>query len=71
MPLLAPRLAAWETMRHSAGDRIEHHIQAGVAAHNDIMIVNAQHLCKQLPHFRQSIAQAVIAAVVSGGGVYI
>ncbi len=66
--LLAPRPAPRKAVRHPARDGVEHHVQAGVSPHNHVFLVHFHHIRKQAPHLRKAVGQAVVAAVVPGGG---
>ena len=65
--LMHPGLAVAEAMRHGAGDNVKHHVEARVAADNDIVIIDAHHFCKQQAKLRQAVGHAVVAAVLPRG----
>ena len=65
--LTAPGLAACKAVGHGTGNGIEHHIQAGVASHNDLLSGHTEQLTKQRLHLRKAVGHAVVAAIFSGG----
>ena len=61
---LVPRLAALgNRLGHQTGNGVEHHIQAGAAAHHHILIVNAENIAEQPAAFLNSLQNAVVAAI--------
>ena len=67
MLLTAPRLAAAKAMGHSAGNGIEHHVQAGVTSHNHLLSRHIHQLSKQSLHLRQAIGHTIVAAIIPIG----
>ena len=65
--LTAPRLASREAVRHAAGNKIEHHVQAGISADNHVFRLYSHHLRENITHFRQAVRHTVVAAVHPGG----
>ena len=60
---LHPRLCAQQAVQHGVAEDIEHHGQAAVAAHHDLLRPRADHTGQQGFCFGNAVQPAVIAAV--------
>ncbi len=60
---LHPRLCAQQAVQHGVAEDIEHHGQAAVAAHHDLLRPHADHTGQQGFCFGNAVQPAVIAAV--------
>ena len=61
---LAPGLRGiLETEHHADGDQVVHQLQAGVAAHENLAGLHAEHIGKQCAGFGQTLQLTVVAGV--------
>ena len=58
-------------MRHTAGNEVEHHIEAGVAADDDILGAHLHHLRQNRAQLGHALRHTVIAQIVPGGSDHI
>ena len=60
---LAPRCAPQDTVSHSAGNCVVHHIQAGISEDDHVILRHLHHIGKKLLRLSDTVQAAVIAAV--------
>ena len=51
----------------SLRDGVKHQLKAGIVPQNNVVSRNAQQFAEDLPHFRQAVPHAIVAAVVAIG----